>query len=180
MITRPRSEAKPFVFALKPEYAKAIINGSKGWEVRTRMPSVEIGDLALIYESRGRGRIVGSFRVTDVIHPMRPVDLWDLIETLGGRHGVAREDFNLYFQGRSKAIALGVGSPVKLDPPLPLPPGMAAPQSWARLRIGEWNHWSLAYDDEAKAWRSDPQEVSETCPVCHLMSEHADGCERGE
>lgn len=125
----------PMVFSIRAVYARRILDGSKRWEFRTRMPRVDMGDLALIYESRGRGRIVGAFTVGSLIHPMSIVStVRQRPPGLPGGHGISVADYAAYFDGRP-AVAIGVEDPIPLD--WPLPDGMAPPQSWARYE-GEW------------------------------------------
>ena len=126
----------PMVFSIRAEYCARILAGSKRWEFRTRMPRVSMGDVALIYESRGRGRIVAAFTVGSLLHPMSPGALWQTVETMDpGSHGISRDAYDRYFEGRSSACAIGVESVVPLD--IALPENMCPPQSWARWR-GPW------------------------------------------
>ena len=135
--TPDHRQQAPFIFAIRAVYARRILDGSKRWEFRTRMPSVRLGDLALIYESRGRGRIVGAFTVGSLLHTMSPGVLWQTVEEMDpGSHGIDRSAYNAYFEGRAAGVAIGVVAPVALD--WPLPPGMHAPQSWARW-VGPWH-----------------------------------------
>jgi predicted transcriptional regulator len=126
--------AKPFVFSIRAEYARRILDGEKTLEYRKRCPSCPRGSLCLIYESRGRGRIVGSFR-RGVIYEGSPVNVWNMAIAYGRLGGIARSDYRSYFEGSDKAFGIEVDDVQPLD--LPLPPGMSPPQSWARYK-GAW------------------------------------------
>jgi len=128
--------AKPFVFSIRPEYVARILDGSKRWEFRKSMPRFTMGDTALIYESRGRGRIVASFTVGSLVYSMSPGALWRTVGTMDpNSHGITRAAFHQYFDAHDTGVAFGVEAVVPLD--LPLAPDMRAPQSWARW-TGAW------------------------------------------
>lgn len=136
------SDPKPFVFSIKAEYARRILDGSKRWEFRKSMPGgrdrsrFTMGDHALIYESRGRGRIVARFTVGSMVYSMTPGAIWRTVETMDpGSHGIALDSYREYFKGQDSAVAFGVESVVPLD--IALPACMVAPQSWARWK-GPW------------------------------------------
>jgi len=127
---------KPFVFSIREEYARRILAGDKRFEFRKSMPRFDMGDTALIYESRGRGRIVASFTVGSLIHAQSPGTLWRTIETMDpGSQGIDREAYLKYFEGRETGVAFGVTDVRPLD--LPLPADMHPPQRWARWK-GSW------------------------------------------
>lgn len=126
------SAKPPMVFSIRAEYCARILDGSKRWEFRTRRPRVETGELCYIYESRGRGRIVASFRRGRSIYAT-PVKLFESVRRRGGGHGIGVEPFLKYFGDRVTAYAIELLDVEPLD--MPLPEGMRAPQSWARLKV---------------------------------------------
>ena len=129
------SAPAPFVFSIRKQYVDLILAGSKRWEFRTRRPSVATGDTALIYESRGLGRIVASFVVGRVIEGW-PVAVRDRVEEEARwSAGIGQREYLKYFEGYATAVAIELLSVEPLD--LPLPEGMRAPQSWARYK-GPW------------------------------------------
>lgn len=119
----------PMVFSIRPEYVARILDGSKTLELRKSCPRIDLGETALIYESRGRKRIVASFE-RGVIEEAPPEEIWRLH---GGstRLGIGRAAFFAYFGLRKKAFAMRLDNVKPLD--IPLPAGMRAPQRWARL-----------------------------------------------
>jgi|GEM_PF-1486318 len=118
----------PFVFSIRPKYVAKLLDGSKVWEYRTRRPKVEPGETILIYETAPRSMLVAEAKVKIVL-VSTPADVWEATHERGG---IEREDFDAYFKGHAEAVALHlIVTPIE---PRPLPEGMAAPQSWARLK----------------------------------------------
>lgn len=52
------------LFPIKKEYVKKIFDGSKAYEYRKSFCSLEV-DTIVIYESRGKGLVVGEFEIAD-------------------------------------------------------------------------------------------------------------------
>ncbi len=126
------TDKAPFLFAIRAEYVARILDGSKRWEFRKSMPRFSMGDLALIYESRGRGRVVASFRVGSLIFEMSPGTLWETIESMDpGSHGIDCLSLSHYLD-RVYGVAFGITDVRPLD--LPLPANMRPPQRWVRWR----------------------------------------------
>lgn len=142
------SVAQPFVFSIRPQYVERILDGRKRWEYRRRRPRVTTGDLILIYETAPASAIVASARVGDVLDG-HMLDVWAETHADGW---VEAQDYAAYFEGASRAIAIELTRLSVFTQSLPLPPGMVAPQSWARLAVGAVDHWAIAYDFEAGAW----------------------------
>lgn len=56
-----------WLLAIKPEYICKIANGTKGYELRTRVPStLQPGDTIFCVESGSDGRVVLSFVITTI------------------------------------------------------------------------------------------------------------------
>jgi len=128
------TEVAPLVFSVWAEYVALILAGEKVWEIRTCSWGVETGDEILIYEARGRGRILARATVGRVLE-LAPAALWDELERLGGQQGVAREAYDHYLAGRSRAVAIELLEVRDFDVPLPL--GMRPPQAPTRYK-GRW------------------------------------------
>lgn len=126
----------PLVFSIRPEYVARILDGTKRWEFRRKRPTIKFGERALVYESRGRGRIVAEF-TRGVIVVGRPAEVWNEVIIGGGGHGIGPDDFFRYFNGTLMAYAIQLLDVKPLD--MELPAGMRAPQSWARLRAPAGN-----------------------------------------
>ena len=52
------------LFPIKKEYVKKIFDGSKAYEYRKSFCSLEV-DTIVIYESRGKGLVVGEFEIIE-------------------------------------------------------------------------------------------------------------------
>ena len=124
------------LMSIRPEYAEAIISGSKTFELRRRRPSFTDGTKVVVYSSSPDRQLLGTFE-TGAIHEGCPDDIWDLVST---RAGIGRDTFDEYFRGCDMAYAIEVQSPQRLDPkPLRIRP----PQSYLFLRPGRRGHRSV-------------------------------------
>jgi len=123
---------RPFVFSVRPRYVAAMLDGSKTVEYRTRRPSLERGDTILIYETAPRSMVVATAVIGGLICGS-PAEVWE--RTLG-RGRIARDAYDLYFEGHCAAWAIEV-TVKALAEPIPLPEGQRPPQAWARWR-GRW------------------------------------------
>jgi predicted transcriptional regulator len=124
--------SKPLVFSIRPVYLAMFFDGRKLFEFRTRRPSVVPGDIVLLYETAPTSAIVAT-AVVGTVHDDAPARVWNLAGSLGG---ITRVEFDRYFANRDRAVAVELAV-TRLGSSVPLPDGMAAPQSWARWR-GEW------------------------------------------
>lgn len=118
----------PMVFSIRPVYVEEIIRGRKRVEYRRRKPQLPEGEMFLIYETAPASMLVARAYVGGYVegHPL------DVYADTDGR-GVSARDYATYFAGRDYAVAMRIARLHVLDEPVPLPPGMRAPQSWARL-----------------------------------------------
>ena len=89
------------LLSIKPQYAQAILDGTKTVEFRkTRIrPSVKIAE---IYMSRTIKKIVGSAEVPEIIEDT-PENLWERFQEVGG---IPKEEFFKYFENKDKGFAL--------------------------------------------------------------------------
>jgi predicted transcriptional regulator len=116
------------IFSIHRQHVEAMLAGRKGFEYRTRRPAIKRGDRFLIYETtraRGRGLVVAVATVRKIVDGT-PDHVW---KVTADRAGITREEFDLYFAGRDRAVAVGVDV-VALRQPVALPEGVRAPQSW--------------------------------------------------
>jgi predicted transcriptional regulator len=124
--------AQPLVFSIRPVYLALFFDGRKRFEFRTRRPSVESGDVVLLYETAPTSAIVAT-AVVGIVYDGTPARVWDLAGSSGG---ITKAEFDRYFADRCRAVAVEIEL-TRLTSTVPLPVGMVAPQSWARWR-GEW------------------------------------------
>lgn len=95
---------KSVIYPVKKEYIKRIFDGSKAYEFRKAFCKEEISSI-LLYESRGRGMVVGECQITGKIC-CTPSKMWEQCEDYAG---ITEKDFFDYFKGCSKACAYVLG-----------------------------------------------------------------------
>jgi predicted transcriptional regulator len=121
------------LMSIRPQYAEAILSGSKLYELRRRQPSFGVGSRVVVYSSSPDQRLLGTFEA-GTIHEADPETLWTLV---GGEAGIDWRSFAAYFAGCQIAYAIEVRSPQRLAPePLRFRP----PQSYLFLRHGRRGH----------------------------------------
>ena len=123
---------KPFVFSVRGVYVAMFFDGSKLFEYRTHRPKVDTDDVVLIYETAPTKMVVAS-AVVGEIHDGTPAKIWALTGDAGG---ISKSVFDRYFHNRPRAVAME-WQVTRFAEPIPLPVGMASPQSWARWK-GPW------------------------------------------
>jgi len=124
------------LMSIRPEYAAAILAGSKTFELRRRRPSFAPGSRVVVYSSSPDQRLLGTFEAGN-IHEESPSKVWKVVSRTAG---ITREDFDAYFDGCEIAYAIEVRRPTRLDPkPLRFRP----PQSYLFLRPGDRTHQSV-------------------------------------
>lgn len=92
------------MYPIKKEFVRRIFDGSKGYEFRKSFCDPRINTI-VIYESDGRGMVVGEFHIKDRLC-YKPDVLWDLTKEYAG---ISEEDFFDYFKGCDKACAYVIG-----------------------------------------------------------------------
>lgn len=120
------------LFSIKPQYAEAILKGTKKVEFRRTTLAPDVSHI-VIYATTPVQKVIGTFEV-DGVDRARPSTLWD---TYGGVGGIDRSDYMDYFEGSDSAYAIRVRAPRTWTQPLALAdlsPGLRAPQSYQYLR----------------------------------------------
>lgn len=120
------------LFSIKPEYATAILDGSKEVEFRRTSLAPDVSHI-VIYATSPVQRVVGTFEVAGVEKAV-PDALWDTYAAVGG---IARDAYTGYFAGTDTGYAIKVRHPRLLDTPLrldELSPALRPPQSYQYLR----------------------------------------------
>ena len=118
------------LLSIKPEYANRILEGTKRYEFRKRVPLDARVKTVVIYATMPVGKVVGEFSIESV-HAEAPSRLWSRTK---GASGITRKFFSEYFHGREIAYAIEVKEVMKYPKPKSvrdfLPSGVA-PQSFA-------------------------------------------------
>jgi len=92
------------ILAIKPEYVTQILNGTKRFEFRTRIPSKQVSNI-YIYCTRPVMAVVGEAEVKSIIS-QDPETLW---KTTHAYAGISKEGFLKYFSGHQIAYAYELG-----------------------------------------------------------------------
>jgi len=120
------------LFSIKPQYAEAILAGSKEVEFRRTALAADVTHV-VIYATSPVQRVLGTFEVAGV-EQATPTSLWTSYGRVGG---IGLEDYLDYFTGAETAYAIKVRRPQTWTEPLALEalsPGLRAPQSYQYLR----------------------------------------------
>lgn len=104
------------LLSIKPEFAEAILEGTKKFEFRRKVfRKPEVG-IIVVYASTPICRVIGEFRLAGIL-TMSPSALWAATCSAAG---IDRRYFDNYFAGREEAYALKVKNPRKYKVPLDL------------------------------------------------------------
>lgn len=97
---------------IQKKYCDKIFSGQKCFEFRKAVPSRRIGKI-LVYESRGRGMVVGELLIKDIIDGSIE-EIWRLT---GDRSGIGYNEFIRYFKGKGRAYAYRISKCIEYDSP---------------------------------------------------------------
>ena len=107
---------RALLLSVHPQYAEAILLGTKTVEIRRRRVAVEPGIPVILYGTSPTKALLGAARIVtvEVGHP-------DAIWELHHEHvGVDRVVFDRYVQAAPEVTALGIGEPTTFAEPIPL------------------------------------------------------------
>lgn len=93
------------LYPIKKEFVKRIFDGSKAYEYRKSLCSDNV-DKIVIYESCGRGLVVGEFDIVGRICDT-PGNLWEKTKDYAG---ISKKAFFEYFAHCDKAYAYVIGN----------------------------------------------------------------------
>jgi len=123
------SEMK-LLLAIKPEYANAILEGTKKYEFRRRIWRRHV-DSVLIYATALVKGVVGEFKVQDILYD-KLNSLW--LQTRDSA-GISIDGFQKYFRGYEYGYAIKIGKVTKYEEPLKLSFfNMKPPQSFKYVK----------------------------------------------
>lgn len=135
------------LISIRPCFAQAILDGTKTVELRRQRLLAAPGSLALLYSSSPVKAIVGTARI-DRIEQSSPLGLWMRV---GDSAGVTRAQYDAYFEGSPRAVALHLCEVRRLEPPAPLAElrstiGVEPAQSFRYLTLAQLRALDLAAD----------------------------------
>ena len=124
------------LLSIRPKYANMIFAGTKTVELRRVRPTIQAGDLVLVYVSSPTKEMQGAFKVGKTVSGA-PSTIW---RKFGKQTGVTRQEFDTYFSGKDQAHALLIEDAWKLHEPVRLAclrkekRGFRPPQSFHYIR----------------------------------------------
>lgn len=127
----------PIMLSVSPRYARSILAGVKGVELRRRAPRIGNGTRAWLYSTLPVGQVVALLTIDRVIEaPL--ASLWSLY---GSHAAISREAFDEYFLGLSQGAALLIRDVQALKAPVSLGEirqhgAFQPPQFYRRMRAG--------------------------------------------
>jgi len=104
------------LISVLPRYIDRFLSGEKTVELRRRPVKIPPQSRVWIYSKQPRG-MVELLGFVDSVHLSSPRTIW---EKFGRLTGLARRDFDHYFDGVDRGCAIVFRKIVKLDPVLPL------------------------------------------------------------
>lgn len=132
--------AKPgdAIISIRPNFAAAILSGSKTVELRRRIPPLEIGTRLWIYATRPIAAVLGS-AITEAIVRGTPDAVW---EAYAEQAAIGRDDYDRYFDGAKEAIGISISSvraiaPINIQQLREMRDGFHPPQVIAKLSNAE-------------------------------------------
>jgi predicted transcriptional regulator len=100
---------------IHPQWAIAILNGTKKWEIRTKRPSIEAGDVVVLYATSPLRAVVGSFVAGEVVSGT-PRAVWNAVhEDIGSTRATYLERFGAL----AVVHAIQATRPRRIDPYTP-------------------------------------------------------------
>jgi predicted transcriptional regulator len=102
------------LISIRPRFVEAIFAGTKTVELRRVKPRLSAGDLVVIYASGSTKGIVGAFEVEGVT-TATPGSIW---RKHNGSSGLAKAEFDDYFEGTQVGHAIRIGKVWQLPSPV--------------------------------------------------------------
>ena len=93
------------LLSIKPAYVEKILNGTKKYEYRKRLPRKDI-DIIYIYSTYPEKKVVGTVKITSCLSAP-PSVLWEKTKS---NAGISRLKYREYFKGCKKAYAYELGA----------------------------------------------------------------------
>ncbi len=144
-------ERQALLISIQPRFADLILSGAKSVELRRVRPRVSNGDLILLYASSPIRELVGVCTVAHVdIAPTS--ELW---RRHGQNSGLQRAEFDSYFKGAARSVAISLQDAQRIIEPRTLTelrkrlPGFVAPQSYRYISPESLRQLEIVTEDGA-------------------------------
>ena len=124
------------LLSIRPRFAQMIFAGTKTVEVRRVRPTINTGDLVLVYVTSPTKELQGVFRVGKTVSG----SLGSIWNQFGEKTGLTLAEFDTYFSGKDQAHALIIEEAWTLSKPVRLAclrkekRGFRPPQSFHYIR----------------------------------------------
>ena len=130
-VKRRALRGRKIMLAVKPEYAEKILDGSKRYEYRRKIPNCHVSQI-VIYETAPVSKVVGTVDVDEMLGTA-PRVLYDMTKEWAG---ISEDGYNDYFKGSKMAFAYSMNNPIRFKKPAPIERyGLKqAPQSFAYVK----------------------------------------------
>ncbi|MEX1028133.1 MAG: ASCH domain-containing protein [Candidatus Paceibacterota bacterium] len=102
--------------SIHPRFVEKILAGEKTVELRRRRPRSVAGDLIAVYASTPERRLCGIVQIEEV----RVGGVRDMWPQVGKQAGVTKEEYESYFCGCKKTVAIVLMNPSSLVEPVSL------------------------------------------------------------
>lgn len=119
------------ILSIKPNYARAIMSGSKKVEFRKKIFKKPI-DKVFVYSSSPEKKIIGYFTIGEIIEDT-PKELWERFNKVGG---INKKDFFEYYKNAKTGFSIGIQTYKEFDKginPTDFLENFCAPQSYIYL-----------------------------------------------
>lgn len=100
------------LLSIKPEYAKAILDGRKKYEFRKRKCRGSVSKI-ILYSTAPESRVVGEAEIEDIIKG-DPSEIWEQTKEAAG---ITKEKYCRYYHGYHNAVAYKLKNVIVYDPP---------------------------------------------------------------
>jgi len=130
-------DENPIMLSVSPKYARAILAGRKGVELRRRAPRISPGTRAWLYSTLPVGQVVAVLTIDEVVE----APLAELWQCYGPHAAITRGEFDAYFAGLTHGAALIIRDLQALKYPVSLSEireggAFQPPQFYRRVRAG--------------------------------------------
>jgi type I restriction enzyme S subunit len=122
------------LLSIKPRYAESIIAGLKKYEFRKILFRKKHINTVYVYATSPVKKIVGAFRIGDIIED-QPIALWDRLNEFSG---MDKREFFDYFENNKIGFAIEIKDVKKFEDPLDpseVIPGFIPPQSFCYVKF---------------------------------------------
>lgn len=145
-------ERPVILLSIRPRFAELILSGAKSVELRRVRPNVSAGDLILLYASSPVRELVGMCTIAHVdVAP--PAELW---KRHGQKSGLQRDEFDSYFEGAARSVAISVQGAQRVIKPRTLDelrerlPGFVPPQSYSYISPDDLRRLEMLTENGAR------------------------------